>query len=265
MPDYLGRDGLHDEDGVGAHAIAIVKGLWHAKDHHVVLFLRPVDIGAAVSHFPGKRLNLVSCAAKDCNLALVGVEHRIATEELLAHALFHVLTDGIELVAHEAVRAYWHKIRPMHHRGRVVGTDALPMCDARGAVLVATRIAAIGIAEHVPDEHCKIGLKDFFIHDDMRMVGFFIAKIDQVGPVFAIVIDDLPSGPKSIEDSVAKEASDFFLSIFAMEAVGADKFDVFFLDAGAAAFFDDKGDGDFSMGVGLGAPFYPIGKHDDDL
>ena len=69
VADYLGGNGLHKHDGIGSHAIAVVKSLGHAEDHHIVLFLCPRHIGTLVSRDPGMGLHYLGVAAVDLNLA----------------------------------------------------------------------------------------------------------------------------------------------------------------------------------------------------
>ena len=136
------------------------------------------------------------------------------------------------------------------------------MGDAGGAVLVAARIAPVGVALGVADEDRDVGLVDMAVHDD-RIAGVGGAEVDKIFPVFAVVVEDLVAVPEFVEQGVAQDATDFGLGVLAVQAVGADEEYVFFLYASGVEFLQDQGDGDFPVRSGLFAPFHSIRKHDD--
>ena len=69
MPDNIGGDGLHHKDRIGAHAVAVMKGLRHPEHEDIVGLFRPGHIGPFVRDLPGKRLHLRAVAAEHRDLA----------------------------------------------------------------------------------------------------------------------------------------------------------------------------------------------------
>ena len=190
VADDLGAEGLHHLDGVGAHAVAVVEVLRHAEHHDVVLLLGIGDVGALVGDLPAGRLHDGRVAAEDGYLAGVGVEHCVAAEEGVAHLLLHVHAYLVELGAHQAVAAYRGEVRAVHDLGHMVAGNASPVGDAGGAVLVAARVAAVGVALGVADEDGDVALIDVLVHQH-RIARAGDAQVDHVLIVLAVVAGEL--------------------------------------------------------------------------
>ena len=165
----------------------------HAEYNHIVFLLRPVDVGTFVRHLPADGLHLLCPAGIDFNLARLGIEHRVAAEEFLAHFLFHPHALLIELVAHLAAGGHGDEILTVHDLRHMVRRNAAPVADARRAVLVPAGIAAVGVALRVADEDRHIRVIHILIHDDVIAL-LRVAKVDEVIVVLGIVARDLAGG-----------------------------------------------------------------------
>ncbi len=142
----------------------------------------------ATSH--EQRLDFLAVAGENRDLPHGRVEHGVAHEELLAHLLFHVLADGVQLLVHQAVGRDGREIWAVHHRRDVVCGDGAPVGDPGGGHLVAAAVPAVRIAKHMPDQDRQVRIKDFAVHDH-RVAQLVISQVDQVLPVFEVVVDDL--------------------------------------------------------------------------
>ncbi len=261
VADHLRAQGLHQHDGIGAHARAVVKVLRHAKYQHIVLFLRPVHIGAAVGAFPAQGRHLGGVAGEDLDLAAARVQHRIHAEELAAHLLFHVHADLVELAAHQVVAAHRHELRPVHHCRHVVAGNAAPMGDAGGAVLVAAGIAAVWVALGVPDHHGDIRLVDVAVHDDgIPLRG--CAQIHQLRFILAVVVDDLSAGSELAIERIAQYGPDLRIGIFGVQPVGADQQHILLLYPCAIELLQHQRYADLAMRRGMLAALDPVREHD---
>ena len=190
VANNLRGQGLHHLDGVGAHAVAVVEVLGHTEDHDIVLFLGEGDISTLVGTFPGNGLHDLGIAGENGNLAGVGVQHRVAAEEGMAHLGFHVLTDFVKFGAHQAVTGHGGEVTAVHDLGHMVRSDAAPVGDAGGAVLVAAGVAAVGVALGVADEDGDVAVEDVLVHEH-RVAPAGGAQIHHVIVVLTVVGGDL--------------------------------------------------------------------------
>ena len=262
MADNLRGKRLHEHDGVGAHPVAVVEGLGHTEDQHVVFFLRPGDVGAPVGHLPTERLDRRRIAGKNRYLPGIAVEHRIAAEKLFPHPLLHVHPDLIELGAHQAPAAHRHKFGPVHDAWHMVGGDAPPVGDPGGAVLITARIAPVGVPLGMSDQHGDVGVVDIFVHD-YRVPARGEAQVDEVVPVLAVMVDDLPAVPEFIEERLAQNAQKLLLGVFPVQAVGAEEQDVPLLHPGGVKLLEDDRDAHLAMRAFLLPALHPVGEDDD--
>jgi hypothetical protein len=166
VADNLGRQSLHNHDGVGAHAVTVVEKLRHTENHDVVFFFGEGNIGTLVGDFPRGLLDVFGRSGKDGNLSGLGVQDRITAPEFLAHFLFHVHTDFVEFMAHGGVVVNRNEVCLVHDFGDVVGGDGFPMGNTGRAVLVAAGITAVGVTLSMADQKSDIGLKDIAVHNN---------------------------------------------------------------------------------------------------
>ncbi len=94
MPDHLGRQSLHHLNGGGAHASTMVEGRGHTEDNYIILFLRPMPVGALVSSYPGDGLHLLGTPEVDLNLSALRIQHRIIAEKLLSSGMKRSIIPG---------------------------------------------------------------------------------------------------------------------------------------------------------------------------
>ena len=196
----VGEDALVADDLGDAVAVVEVGG--HAHDHDVVLLLGPVHVGALVGELPGDGLHLGGVAGEDGDLAAPGVEHGVAAEELLAHLLFHEHALLVELVAHQGGGGDGDEVRAAHDARHVVGADGAPVGDAGGTVLVAARVAAVGVALRVADEDGDVGVVDVLVHDHVVALRGE-AEVDEVVVVLGVVARDLAGALELVVEVVA--------------------------------------------------------------
>ena len=109
---------------------------------------------------PGKGLHLGGVAGIDLDLPGLGVENGVAAEIFLAHVFFLFHANLVKLCPHERMAAHRGEILAVHHLGHVVGRDGRPVVQTGGAVLVAARIAAVGVALGVTDEDRQVAVVD---------------------------------------------------------------------------------------------------------
>ena len=79
MPDDLGRDGLHQHNGIGAHALAVMEELGHAEYHYIILLFSPRHIGPLIRRNPGVGLHDFCISA--VNLYLTGLVSSTASQQ----------------------------------------------------------------------------------------------------------------------------------------------------------------------------------------
>ena len=247
---YLGRECLHHLDGIGAHAGTVVEVGRHAEHYHIVLLFCPVHIGALIRRFPTDGLHLLRPAGVDLNLPTFGIQHRVAAEELLSHLLFHQHTLLIELVAHLAVGGYGHEVLPVHHLWHMVGRDAAPMADAGGAVLVAARVAAVGVALGVANEDGHVGVVDVLVHDYV-VASLGIADVHQVVVVLRVVAGDLTVLVEFLKQFRAQDGLHLRHRGAGMQAIGEQQQHVLFLHAHAVQLIQAGTDGYLAVTGGL--------------
>ena len=190
MPDDLGRDGLHQHNGIGAHALAVVEELGHTEYHHIILLFGPRHIGPLIRRNPGMGLHDFGISAVNLYLAGLGVQHGVAAEKLLSHALFHILANLIKFRPHKRLSADRSKILPVHDLRHMVGGNGTPMGDACGAVLISPGVAAVGIALGVPDEDCHVAVIHIFVHEH-RVAAVRGAQVHQMLIILAVMVDNL--------------------------------------------------------------------------
>ena len=264
MADDLGGHGLHHLDGVGAHAVAVVEVGGHAHDHDVVLLLGPVHVGALVGEGPGDGLHLGGIAREDRDLAAPGVEYRVAAEELLAHLLFHEHALLVELVAHQGGGGDGDEVRAAHDARHVVGADGAPVGDAGGAVLVAARVAAVGVALGVADEDRDVGVIDVLVHDHVVALRRE-AQVDEVVVVLGVVARDLAGALELVVEVVAQDELGLGGGGAGVQAVGEEQQHVVVGDAAREELVEARADGDLAVRGGLRAALHDVGDDDDDL
>ena len=223
----LGGQGLHHLDGVGTHAVAVMEILGHAEDHHVVLLLGKGHIGALVGDFPALGHHHRGIAGVDGNLAGVGIQHRVAAEEGMAHLLLHVHADFVELGPHQAVAGDRSEVLPVHDLGHMVGGDAPPMGNARGAVLVAAGVATIGVALDVADEDGNVAVEDILVHEH-RVAPLGGAQVYHMLRVLGIVAGDLVGPVELVKELLAQNLPHLALRGAGVQAVGEQQQNVLF-------------------------------------
>ena len=232
--------------------------LGHAEDHHVELLLRPGHIGALVGDLPGLRLHHLGVAGVDGDLAGVGVQHRVAAEEGVAHLLLHVHANLIELGAHEGVAGHGCEVGAVHHLGHMVAGDAPPVGDAGGAVLVAAGVAAVGVALGVADEDGDVAVEDVFVHQH-RVAPLGGAQVHHVVIVLAVVAGDLARPVELVEQLLAQDLLHLRHGGPGVQAVGEQQQDVLLVHAGLVQLIQAGPDGHPAVGGGLGAALDDVG------
>ena len=221
-------------------------------------------VGALVGGLPCDGLHLGRPARVDFDLAAPGVEHGIAAEELLAHLLFHEHALLVELVAHEAVRGYGNEVRTAHDRWHVVGGNGAPVGDSGGAVLVAARVSAIGVALGVANEDGDVCLIDLLVHDDVVAIGG-VAQVNEVVVVLGVVRGDLVGPDELVVEVHAKDLASLCVARAGVQAVGEQQQDVIVVDAVGKQLVEAGADGNTTMGRGLRAALHDVGNDDDSL
>ena len=97
----------------------------------------------------------------------------------------------------------------------VVRADGAPVGDAGGAVLVAARVAAIGVALRVADEDGDVGVVDVPVHDHVVALRGE-AEVDEVVVVLRVVARNLPRPLELVVEVLAQDE----LCISAVEVRG---------------------------------------------
>ena len=149
---------------------------------------------------------------------------------------------------------YRREILPVHDMRVVVGANAPPVGDTGGAVFIASGVSPVWVAQGMSDEHGQIGIMHGLVHDD-PVAHCIKAEIDQVLPVFAVMIGDLVGPPEFVENLFAQKSLDFFPCVLSLQSVAADQPDIFLFDACFIKLFQDDGDGHLAVGGLLHAPF----------
>ena len=263
VADDLRGERLHHLNRVGAHAVAVVEVRRHAEYDDIILLLCPVDVGALVRQRPGDRLHLLRVAGEDGNLAALAVQHRVAAEELLAHLLFHEHALLIELVAHLAVGGDGHEVRAVHDLRNVVRRDGTPMGNARGAVLIAAGVTAVGIALRMADENRHVRVIDVFIHDDVVAV-IRVAEIDKVVVIFAVVAGDLAGIIELVKQFVAQNGLHLRHARARVQTVGEQQQNILLFHARRIQLVDARADRDLAVAGRLVAALDDIRDDNDD-
>ncbi len=137
------------------------------------------------------------------------------------------------------------------------------MGNARGAVLIAPGIAAVGIALGVADENGDIALEDVFVHQH-RVAALGAAQIDHMLIVLAVVGGDLPGVVKLVKKLLPEYLFHLRLGGSGVQAVGDDEENILLFNTAGVKLVKAGSDGDFSVACGLDAAFYDIGNHEDD-
>ena len=264
VADDLCGQSLHHLDGVGAHAIAVVEVLGHTEDQNIVLLLSPGYISTLVGDLPGYGHHLLGVAGVDGDLAGVGIQHRVAAEEGMAHTLFHMHADLVELGTHHALAGDGGEVLAVHDIGNVVGGDGAPVGDAGGAVLIAAGVAAVGVALGVADEDGDVCLEDVLVHQHgVTPVGG--AQIHHVFIVFGIVRGDLIGPVELIEQLLAQDFLVLLHGGAGVQAVGDQQQDVLLLHTAFVQNIQTGPNGDLAVGSGLQAALHNVGDNEDDL
>ena len=221
MPDDLGRDGLHQHNGIGTHALAVMEKLGHAEYHYIILLFSPRHIGPLIRRNPGVGLHDFCISAVNLYLTGPGVQHCVTAEKLLSHAFFHVLANLIKFCPHKRRSADRSKILPVHDLRYMVGGYGSPMGDARGAVLIPSGVAAVGVALGVSDQDCHIAVIHIFIHEH-RIAAVRGAQVHQMLVILAVMVDNLMRVPELMKQLIPKDVVDFRLRVLPVKSVGTD-------------------------------------------
>ena len=261
---HLGAQRLHYHDGVGAHAVAVVELLGHAEHQHVVLLLRPVHVGALVGDLPALGHHLGGVARVDGDLAALGVQHRVAAKEGMAHLLLHQHADFVELVAHEAAAVHGGEVVPVHDLGHMVAGNAAPVGDAGGAVLIAARVAAVGVALYMADEDGQVALEHVLVHPH-RVAPLGGAQVDHVVRVLGVVAGHLVGGPELVEQLLTEDGLVVLELRTGVQAVGDDELDVLLLHARGIQLLQDELNAHLAVAGGLLAALDAVGHNEDHL
>ena len=143
----------------------------------------------------------------------------------------------------------------------MVRGNGFPMCDAGGSHFVSARIPAVRITQNVTNQDRQIRLKDIFIHNH-PVAQFIISQVDQVLPIFGVMVHDLVGWIEGIINLSPQDLADLLICVLAVQSIRADQEDILLGDARFQAFFDQNGDSCLAMGILLEAALYPIGKTD---
>src|SRR5690554_2370624 len=213
VPNDVGRYGLQDQYRVGSMPVSIMEKLWHPKNHNVEFFFGPRDKSSFVCYFERFRLHLLGVTGKNGNLTGICVQNRIHSKKLFAHAFFHVLSYSIKLLPHDASITNRGEIFSMHYFRNMVGGYALPGGNPGGAVLIPSRISPIRITQDMPNQYRQIRIVNLFVHYH-SVSKLIIAQIDQIVPIFRVMINNLVSSTKFFIQPVTENSPVFFSGIF---------------------------------------------------
>ena len=259
VPDDLGGQGLHHLDGVGSHARAVVEVLGHPEHHHVILLPGVGHIGALVGHLPALGLHLGGIAGENGDLPGIGVQHRVAAEEGMAHLLLHPHPDLVELGAHKAVAGHGGEVLPVHHLGDVMAGDGPPVGNSGGAVLIASGVAAVGVPLGVSDEYGQVAVEHILVHQH-RVAPAGDPQIHHVIVVLAVVGGDLSGVVELVEQLVPQDLLHLGHRGPGVQAVGEQQQDVLLLHPGPVQLVQAGPDGHLPVGSGLAPPLDDVGN-----
>ena len=263
MTDDLCGQSLHHLDGVGAHAHTVVEVLGHTEDHDIVLLFSEGNVGTLVGNFPAQGLHNLGVAGEDGDLTGLGVQNSVAAEEGMAHLLFHVHGDLIELGTHQALAGNGSEVATMHDLGNMVGSDASPVGDAGSGVLVAAGVAAVGVALGVADQNGNVAVEDVLVHQD-GVAALGGAQIHHVLVIFGVMGGDLVGPVELVEQLFAQDLLHFGNGCTGVQAVGEHEQDVFLADTACVQLVQAGPDGDLTVSGGLAAALDDVGNDEDD-
>ena len=151
----------------------------------------------------------------------------------------------------------------MHDLRHVVRGDGAPVGNARGAVLVAAGVAAVGVALRMADEDRDVRIVDVLVHNDVVAV-LGIAQIDEVLVILAVVAGDLAGIIEFAKQLVAEDGLHLRHAGARMQTVGEQQQDVLLLHADGIQLVDAGTDGDLAVAGRLIAALDDIRDDDDD-
>ena len=138
------------------------------------------------------------------------------------------------------------------------------MGDAGGAVLVAARVAAVGVALGVADENRDVGVIDVLVHDHVVALRRE-AQVDEVVVVLGVVARDLAGALELVVEVVAQDELGLGGGGAGMQAVGEEQEHVVVGDAVGEELVEAGADGHLAVGGGLRAALHDVGDDDDGL